>query len=83
MVIPSLSTAKPTSIFVWNNAEHYEQCFPAHFPYAGSYSGHGPEVNRQRLAHLLGFERRVIQHFTSQLAGFDGLANQRIFLLIT
>ncbi len=48
------------------------------------YSGHGPrEVNRQRLAHLLGFERRVIQHFTPQLVGFDGLANQRIFLLIT
>ena len=41
------------------------------------------EVNCQRLAHLLGFERRVIQHFTPQLIGFDGLANQRVFLLIT
>ncbi len=47
---------------------------PAHFPSAFGlpYSGHGPEreVNRQRLAHLLGFERRVIQHFTPQLVGF-------------
>ncbi|CSG35768.1 Uncharacterised protein [Shigella sonnei] len=41
------------------------------------------EVNCQRLAHLLGFERRVIQHFTPQLVGFDGFANQRVFLLIT
>lgn len=48
------------------------------------YSGHGErEVNCQRLAHLLGFERRVIQHFTPQLIGFDGLANQCVFLLIT
>ncbi len=31
MVIPSLSTAKPLQSSYGNNAEHYEQCFPAHF----------------------------------------------------
>ncbi len=44
------------------------------------YSGHGGgKLTVNDFAHLLGFERRVIQHFTPQLVGFDGLANQRIF----
>ncbi len=53
MVMPSLSTAKPTSISYWNNAGHYEQCFPAHFPelrVAIQRPRPRREVNRQRLA---------------------------------
>jgi signal transduction histidine kinase len=31
--------------------------------------------------HLLGFKRRVVQHFAPQLIGFDRLAHQGVFLL--
>ncbi len=40
------------------------------------------EVNGEGFAHLLRFERRVIQHFMPQMIGFHRFAHQRVFLLI-
>ena len=38
--------------------------------------------NGERFTHLLGFKRRVVQHFAPQLIGFHRLADQGIFGLI-
>ena len=39
-------------------------------------------LNGERFPHLLGFKRRVVQHFAPQLIGFDRLADQGVFRLI-
>jgi hypothetical protein len=40
------------------------------------------EVDGEGFAHLLRFERRVVQHFMPQVIGFHRFADQRVFLLI-
>jgi hypothetical protein len=43
----------------------------------------GPaDTDGERFAHLLGFKRRVVQHFAPQLIGFHRFADQRVFRLI-
>ena len=40
------------------------------------------EVDGERFAHLLRFERRVVQHLMPEVIGFHRFAHQRVFLLI-